>query len=114
MSKCAKAAYLEVLPPHSLLELVGVALEHARLLLQLLRGLADALELDAVLQGDVDVVLHDQLHRLHLLRHRGQLVHLRQVVVLAADLLKEVAAGAVEAALLGGGGLLAGLGDELR
>jgi hypothetical protein len=93
---------------------VGVALKNTGLLLQLFGGLADTLELDAVLQGDVDVVLHDKLHGLHLLRDRGELVNLGEIVVLATDLLEKVSAGAVEAPLFGRGGFLACLSNELQ
>lgn len=76
-------------------------------------GLLNALELDAVLKGSVDVLLHDQLHGVHLAGHRRQLVHLRQIVVLLANLLHQAAALLVQRAVLGGGGLVAHLGHEL-
>lgn len=76
-------------------------------------GLLNALELDAVLEGGVDVLLHDQLHSVHLPGHRRQLVHLRQVVVLLANLLHQAAALLVQRTVLGGGGLVAHLGHEL-
>ena len=105
--------HLHVLPPHLVLELVGVALEHAGLLLQFLSLFLDALKFDAVLQGDIDVLLHDQLHALYLASHRCELVHLGQVVILGAQFLQHGGAELVQGAVAGGSGLVAGFGDEL-
>lgn len=105
---------LDVLPPHLLLQLVGVALEDARLLLQFCCCLFYALQLDAVLQRDVNVLLHDELDGVHFLGHGRKLVHGREVIIGLANLQQQAAAWFVQGPLLGGGGLVAEFGHELR
>jgi hypothetical protein len=76
-------------------------------------GLLDALQLHAVAQRLVHVLLHHQLHGVHLAGHGGQLVHLGDVVVLLADFLHEAAALLVQRALLRGAGFVTGLAHKL-
>jgi hypothetical protein len=44
------------------------------------------LQLDTVLESEVDVVLHHELDRVDLHRHRGKFVDLVQIVIFLTDL----------------------------
>ena len=83
-------------------------------LLQRTSSLLDALKFHAVLEGQVNVVLHHKLHAVNLKCDGCKLVNLIQVVILLADLLQQGATGLVQRSILGISGLVASFCHKLK
>ena len=105
-------AHLAEFPPDLGPQHLGPRLEHARLGLEVLGLLVDVLERHAVLERDLDVLLHDHLDALDLGHGLVELVDLGEVVVLGAELLEERLARGRELRFARRRDLLAALGAE--
>ena len=112
--KADNELHSHVLPPHLVSKIIRVLLKDSSLLLKLFCSRLNRFKFHAILESDIDILLHHQFHGIDFTSNCSKLINLCQVVILRTNLLKQRAAWWSERIILGSSSFLANLGWKLK